>query len=272
MPAPSRPIVFLSDFGLNNEWVGTCHLVMSRIAPQSRIIDLSHLIPTLNVLAGALLLADSVRFLAHDAVVLAVVDPNVGKDREIAVRASEGRYFVGPDNGLLMPALRLAGIEKVVEITSPEIVVQPIAPSFRTRDVLSPATAHLATGVELERLGPEVDPATLAKLAAPEPEVEPGKIRCEVIDFNRFGNLTLNVREEHLATAGLNDGAHIAVETTSGSAHARRGHTYSDFEQGEYGVIIDPRGWLMVVRGNPASAIEGLGVDVGEPVWLSGED
>jgi S-adenosylmethionine hydrolase len=262
----------MSDFGLNNEWVGTCHLVMRRIAPESPVIDLSHLIPALNILAGALLLTDSVRFLPDDAVVLAVVDPKVGKEREIAVQAPDGRLFVAPDNGILWPTLTETGIDKVVEINSPEIVIEPVSPSFRTRDVLSPATAQLARGMEIESLGPTIDPETLVTLAAPEPEVDRGKISCEVIDFNRFGNLTLNVREQHLAAAGLSDGAHIAVETTSASAHARRAHTYSDFEQGEYGVIIDPRGWLMVVRGNPASAIQGLGVDVGDPVWLSGED
>ena len=271
MAPRSRPIVFMSDFGLNNEWVGTCHLVMRRIAPESPIIDLSHLIPALNILAGALLLTDSVRFLPDDAVVLAVVDPKVGREREIAVQAQDGHLFVAPDNGILWPTLTETGIDKVVEVNSPEIVIEPVSPSFRTRDVLAPATAHLACGMEIESLGPAVDPQTLVKLATPEPEVERGKISCEVIDFNRFGNLTLNVREQHLAAAGLSDGAHIAVETTSASAHARRAHTYSDFEQGEYGVIIDPRGWLMVVRGT-ASAIQGLGVDVGDPVWLSGED
>ena len=272
MAPQSRPIVFMSDFGLNNEWVGTCHLVMRRIAPESPVIDLSHLIPALNVLNGALLLADSVRFLPDDAVVLAAVDPRVGKDRYVAVQAADGRMFVGPDNGLLSPTLALTGIDKAVEITSPDVIVEPVAPSFRTRDILSPATAHLAAGMDIDDLGPTIEPETLVTLAAPEPEVERGKIACEVIDFNRFGNLTLNVREQHLAAADLNDGAHIAVETTSASAHARRAHTYGDFEQGEYGVIIDPRGWLMVVRGNPASAIQGLGVDVGDPVWLSGED
>lgn len=272
MAARPRPIVFMSDFGLNNEWVGTCHLVMRRIAPESPVIDLSHLIPALNILAGALLLADSVRFLPDDAVVLAVVDPKVGKEREIAAQTPDGRLFVAPDNGILWPTLSDTGVEKVVEITSPDIAIEPVAPSFRTRDVLSPATAHLASGLEIDELGAQIDPSTLVTLAAPQPEVDRGKIACEVIDFNRFGNLTLNVREQHLAAAGLDDGAHIAVETTSGSAHARRAHTYADFEQGEYGVIIDPRGWLMVVRGNPASAIQGLGVDVGDPVWLSGED
>lgn len=266
-PEP-RPIVFLSDFGLSNEWVGICHAVMNRISPQSRIVDLSHFVPVLNVLSGALLLADSLPYMAEDAVVLAVVDPNVGRDREIAVQAKDGRLLVGPDNGLMAPALANAGIDKVVEITSSDIIIEPVSPSFRTRDVLCPATAHLAAGLPLDQLGPDVDPGTLVELKVPQPEVEPERIRCEVLDFNRFGNLTLNVRAGDLETAKLQDVAELAVEGLASSTRARRGETYADFQAGEYGVIIDPRGWLMVVRGNPGSALEGLGLSVGDEVWL----
>ena len=101
----TRSIVFVSDFGLENEWVGICHAVMSRIAPGSRVIDLSHFVEPLNVEAGARLLSDSLAYLPADAILLAVVDPNVGKDRDIAVEAGDGRVFVGPDNGLLSTGL-----------------------------------------------------------------------------------------------------------------------------------------------------------------------
>src|SRR4029450_9737164 len=101
VPRAARPIVFLSDFGLGNEWVGICHAVMSDISPASPIVDLSHLVRPLDVASGALLLADSFAYLAEDAVILAVVDPTVGKDREIVVRTGSGRDLVGPDNGLL---------------------------------------------------------------------------------------------------------------------------------------------------------------------------
>ena len=263
--------MFLSDFGLSNEWVGICHAVMSRIAPESRIVDLSHLVPPLNVPSGALLLADSLAYLAEDAVVLAVVDPNVGKDRDIAVVAEGGRLLVGPDNGLLAPALEtLGGILKAVEITSEEVIVQPVSPSFQARDILCPAAAHLAAGVAVEHLGPELDPATLARLTLAEPETEPGKVRCEVVDFNRFGNVKLNVREAHLVTAGIDGLPDLGIAAASAETRARRGNTYADFAMGEYGVIFDPRGWLTIVRGNPASALEGLGLAVGDPVWISG--
>ena len=104
----------------------------------------------------------------------------------------------------------------------------------------------------------------------PEPTVEHGKIECEVLDLNRFGNVLLNVRESQLAAAGLDGAAKIQVDATSGSCRARCVATYADVESGDWGLIVDPRGWLSVVRGNPANAAEGLGsVAPGDPIWLT---
>jgi S-adenosylmethionine hydrolase len=271
MPSASRPIVFLSDFGLGNEWVGICHSVMARISPLSPIVDLSHLIRPLEIGSGALLLADSMPYIAEDAVVLGVVDPNVGKDREVAIETASGRYLVGPDNGLLSLAWEAAGgVRGAVHLHEPEDVGHPVAESFRAPDTVCPAAARLAAGISLADLGDEVDPAGLAVVEVAEPEIQPGKIRCEVIDFNRFGNVQLNVREAGLAAAGLDAAPAVKVEAVSGSAEAKRGATYADFSAGEYGVLFDPRGWLTIVRGNPASALQGLGLSLGDPVWISG--
>jgi S-adenosylmethionine hydrolase len=266
----ARPIVFLSDFGLGNEWVGLCHSVLSGIAPQCPIVDLSHLIRPLEVASGALLLADSMPYIPENAVVLAVVDPNVGRDREVAIETGSGRHLVGPDNGLLSLAWDAAGgLETVVEIMSPRVIREQITESFRAPDTLCPATAHLAAGMEFDQLGPPVDADTLAVITVAEPQIEGGKISCEVIDFNRFGNVQLNVRQADLATAGLDDAPTLRIEATSGWKDARRGSTYADFEPGEYGLIVDPRGWLTIVRGNPASALEGLELALAAPVWIS---
>lgn len=269
MPS-ARPIVFLSDFGLGNEWVGLCHAVMSGIAPQCPIVDLSHLVRPLEVVSGAILLADAMPYISEDAVVLGVVDPTVGKDREIAIETGSGRHLVGPDNGLLSLAWEAAGgIRAAVELTAPDVVRRPHAQSFRAPDTLCPATAQLAAGLPIGELGAKLDPATLAVVTMAEPEIEPGKIACEVIDFNRFGNVHLNVRPADLAAARLDKEPTLVIEAVSGAAVAKRGNTYADFGEGEYGVLFDPRGWLTIVRGNPASALDGLGLGVAAPIWLT---
>jgi S-adenosyl-L-methionine hydrolase (adenosine-forming) len=268
----SRSIVFLSDFGYRNEWVGICHAVINRTAPDAHVVDLSHGVPPLDVQAGALLLADSLRFFHDEAVVLGVVDPSVGRDRDVAVQTRDGRLLVGPDNGMLAPAWRASGgVERAVEITSPEIVIEPVAPSLHARDVLAPAAAHLAAGGSLDDLGEAIDPDSLADLRLPEPSVEPGKITCEVLDLNRFGNVQLNVRSSHLEEAGFDGSARIIVESHGGGGVAQTVATYSDLSEGEWGLMVDPRGWLSVIRGNPANAAQGLGVAGGDVVWLTRE-
>jgi S-adenosylmethionine hydrolase len=266
----TAPIVFLSDFGYRNEWVGICHAVVNRIAPESHVIDLAHGVPPLDVSAGALLLSDSLRFIRHDAVILAVVDPSVGRDRDLAVRTGDGRLLVGPDNGILAPAWRASeGVERAVSITSPAIVIEPVAASLHARDVLAPAAAHLATGGSLDDLGPELEPGSLTDLRLPEPTVEPGKITCEVVDLNRFGNVQLNVRSSHLTAAELDRSPRVVVESHGGGAIAQHVSTYADLAEGDWGLLFDPRGWLSVIRGNPANAAAGLGVASGDIVWLS---
>ena len=269
----TRPIIFLSDFGFRNEWVGICHAVINKIAPETYVIDLSHGVPPLDVRDGAIVLADSLPFIGHDAVVLAVVDPSVGRDRDIAIRTGDGRLFVGPDNGLLAPAWHAAeGIADAVSITSAAVLLEPVSPSFHARDVLAPAAAHLATGMRLDDLGEALEPETLVEFRIPEPSVEDGKIACEVLDLNRFGNVQLNVRSSHLAAAGLDRAERIQVEAFSGGGGmVRQVTTYADLAENQWGLMIDPRGWLSVIRGNPGNAAEGLGVGSGDLVWLRRE-
>lgn len=266
----SRSIVFLSDFGYRNEWVGLCHTVIDRIAPASPIVDLSHGVSPLDVTAGAMLLADSLPYISEDAVLLAVVDPSVGRDRDLALETAAGRLLVGPDNGLLAPAWRASGgPARAVEVTSPDVILEPVSPSFHARDVLAPAAAHLAAGMALEDLGERVALDSLADLQLPEPVVEARKIQCEVVDLNRFGNVQLNLRESHLAEASLDGAEHVSIQAHAGAAVAQRVATYADLADGEWGLMVDPRGWLAVIRANPGNAAEGLGVGHGDLIWIT---
>src|SRR5262249_26068525 len=162
-----------------------------------------------------------------NAVVLGVVDPTVGKEREVAIRTASGRDFVGPDNGLLSLAWQGAGgIESAVEITASQVGRAPRAESFRAPDTPCPAAAHLAAGGARAGLGPQGEPETLSALTLPEPEITDGEIRGEVLDLNRFGNIQINVREADLARAGLEKVHNLTIKATSASAEARRGTTY----------------------------------------------
>src|SRR6266540_1508332 len=148
-------ITFRSDFGLQDDFVGTCHGVIKRIAPEAQIIDITHGIEPQAVLQGALVLASTVPYMP-EGVHLAVIDPGVGSGRRcLALRDARGRLYVGPDNGLLVPAAeKLGGIAQVWELTNPAYMLKPVSRTFHGRDVFSPAAAHLACGTAPEELGP----------------------------------------------------------------------------------------------------------------------
>src|SRR5918999_2002778 len=176
-----RFITFLTDFGLMDDFVGTCHGVMKRIAPDAEIIDITHGIPPQRVLQGALVLANTLPYMPP-GVHLAVVDPGVGGGRRaLALRDREGRLYVGPDNGLLVPAAERAGIEAAHELANPQYALGTISRTFHGRDLFAPAAAHLSLGVPLEELGPPLATDVLVRLDLPEPDVAPARIVATVL-------------------------------------------------------------------------------------------
>ena len=174
-------ITFLTDFGLQDDFVGTCHGVIATIAPDARVIDVTHGVRPGHVLQGALVLANTLPYMPP-GVHLAVVDPGVGSGRRaLALRDAEGRLYVGPDNGLLLPAAEgFGGVAEAHELANPKYSLQPVSRTFHGRDLFSPAAAHLAAGVALEELGPPVDPDALVRLDVPQPEVGQNRIRATV--------------------------------------------------------------------------------------------
>ena len=190
-------ITFLTDFGLEDDFVGTCHGVIARIAPDARVIDITHGIRPGRVLQGALMLANTLVYMPV-GVHLAVVDPGVGGSRRpLALRDGSGRLYVGPDNGLLLPAAdRYGGVAEAHELANPAYALDHVSRTFHGRDLFSPAAAHLALGVPLGELGPPIDPDALVRLDVPQPQVGSGRLRATVLAVDRFGNAALNLTRD----------------------------------------------------------------------------
>jgi hypothetical protein len=267
-----RPILFLSDLGVRDEFVGVCHSVIASIAPDAQVIDLSHGVPPTDVQAGAMTFRDCIAFAPENGVLLGVVDPGVGTDRKaVAVETTSGRILVGPDNGLLSLAWEAAGgATRAFEISAPDVLLHPVSKVFHGRDVFAPAAAHLAAGRPLEDLGPELKTDELVTLTLPEADILTGEIRAQVLDVDRFGNVRLNVRPADLPAAGLG-GSALKVATTDASASGARVSTYAEVEPGAFAVIEDAWGWITVIRFGANAAAE-LGVRPGDPVWLMTAD
>ncbi|HWC31962.1 MAG TPA: SAM-dependent chlorinase/fluorinase [Actinomycetota bacterium] len=260
-----RPLVFLSDYGLDDEFVGVCHAVVARIAPGAAVIDLTHGIPPHDVLRGALVLAEASRHAPENAVYLAVVDPGVGTERRGVALEAGMSLLVGPDNGLLWPAAEaLGGVRAAVEIPLPP----GASATFHGRDVFAPAAARLSGGEGLTDVGAAVDPSTLARLEPPSPEVRSGMLRCAVLAVDRFGNVQLAARVEHLERAELDRAPQVELRSGLRAAPVRRARTFAEIPEGEHAILVDSAGWLAVVR-NRASAAEALRLAPGDDVVLA---
>jgi S-adenosylmethionine hydrolase len=261
-------ITFLTDFGLADDFVGTCHGVMKRIAPEAQIIDITHGIRPGHVLQAALLLANTLPYMPA-GVHLAVVDPGVGSARRpLALRDAEGRLYVGPDNGLLLPATdRFGGVAAAHELANPAYALDSVSRTFHGRDLFSPAAAHLANGVGLGDLGPPIDPEALVRLDVPQPELGQSRIRAAVLGVDRFGNIALNLDRDHLDAAGIVPGMRVEVSARGNRYYAVAARTFADATPGELIIYEDSyrNVAIAVTRGSAATL---LGVEEGSELLL----
>ena len=266
-------ISFLSDYGADDEFVGVVHSVVRGIAPHVHVVDITHGIGAHDVRAGGLALARSAQYLCP-GVVLAVVDPGVGTDRRaVAVEVGGGEsVLVGPDNGLLAPAVAMVGgADRAVSLTDPAWHLPAPGSTFDGRDVFAPVAAHLATGVDLGEMGDPIQPAGLLPGVLPVAAVESDGLHAEVLWVDRFGNLQLNVDPGELDA--LEAGDRYRVRVIDRVLSAQRVSAYDDVPTGGLGVLVDSWGMVSLVVAR-ASAAADLGIGAGGAVVLgpAGDD
>jgi S-adenosylmethionine hydrolase len=253
-------ISFLTDFGLEDDFVGVCRGVMKRIARDAVILDVTHGIAPQAVTQGALVLARAVPYLPP-GVHLAVVDPGVGGARRaIAVRTADGRVYVGPDNGLLTLAADRSRVEAARALTNPRYHLERVSRTFHARDIFAPAAAHLASGVHFDDLGEDVDPATLVRIDLPSPVVSGGKLRASIVDVDRFGNLQLNVTRSEIDAVGLGPGDQVELQFALNPYYAVVAETYADAGRGELILYEDSYGaYAIAISGGSAAVLTEAG-------------
>ncbi len=263
-------ISFLTDYGQDDEFVGVVKSVIRAIAPDVTVIDVTHQVPPHDVRAGGLALARSAQYLCP-GVVLAVVDPGVGGARRaVAVEVGEGAsVLVGPDNGLLAPAVALVGgASRAVELTNPEYQLEAPGPTFAGRDVFAPAAAHLCAGAAMTELGPEIDPGGLLPSVLPISHLdEHGALVAEVLWVDRYGNAQLNVDPDEVADFGERMRLRLGDDIRTG----RRADTYAEITAGEIGLVVDSYG-LLSIAVEQHSAASRLGLAAGTQVIIEGFD
>jgi len=262
----SPPITFLSDYGDADEFVGVCHGVIARRCPTARVIDITHGIPRHDVRAGALVLRGALAYMPA-GVHLAVVDPDVGAvgphaRRAVALRSShEGRYLVGPDNGLLsLAAERLGDVLEAIDVGSSAERLEPVSRTFHGRDIFAPVAAALAAGEPFADLGSPVPVSELRRLALPHAAVRGGALMAHVLRADHFGNLILDASPEQLVAAGVSLGATLSVQAAERIHTARYASTFAEVAPGELLLYQDSLE-MVALAVNRGSAAEHLGIE-----------
>jgi S-adenosylmethionine hydrolase len=244
-----RVIGFMTDFDVKDDAVGICKAVMLGIAPQVRIVDITHQVTPYDIAQAGRFLAGSAPYFPRNAVFVTVIDPGVGSTRKAIIAKSKvGQYFVLPDNGLITGVAERDGLVGAREITNPAWMMgAKLSSTFHGRDIFSPAGAHLARGDDWTEAGPEVAVATLVRLQNTTASIDGQGLHALVIGTDGpYGNLVLNVPAETFARLGYRLGDRVPV-TIAGSAYTLPFvRTFSDVPVGEGLLYIDSRGRLSV--------------------------
>jgi len=272
-------ITVTTDFGTADAYVGTMKGVMLDIAPDARLVDVTHQIKPQDVRQTAYVLYTLYRFFPSHTVHLVVVDPGVGGARRaVALRTPRGT-FVGPDNGVFSYVTAEQPVEDVVELANAPYQLAPVSQTFHGRDIFAPAAAHLAAGIPIGQLGPSVpDPVTLP---LPRLRVSPGTISGEVIHVDHFGNVVTSIgrflwrgdklslepafRKDSAQAVDL-EADEASVITGERDIHGIR-HTYAEVQSGQVLALIGSTGHLEIAV-REGSGAEELGLASGDPVEL----
>jgi S-adenosyl-L-methionine hydrolase (adenosine-forming) len=259
---------FLTDYGLEDGFVAACHGAAARIAPATRIIDITHLVQPGDVRRGAAVLAQTVSYLPP-AVHVAVVDPGVGTARRAIAVAAGDSILVGPDNGLLSWAVAtLGGGKTAVQLTNGELWLHPVSATFHGRDIFMPVAAHLAAGLDLSAAGDEISVADLVALPAPTSRLHDGGAEGEVMSIDRFGNVQLSIPAADVGRLGIGIGSAVVVRCGRRQFTVPYLDTFAAGAPGEIVAFTDSAG-LISLAINTGDAAEQLGLPPGAHVRLS---
>ena len=242
-PSGARPtIVFMTDFGTANDAVAICKAVMLGIAPDARIMDITHRVTPYSIEEGARFLEAVTSYYPAGTVFVAVVDPGVGTSRKaVIVKSKKGQYFVLPDNGLITPVMDRDGLDSAREITNQDWMIQSVISStFHGRDIFSPAGAHLAAGWDFNLVGPVVP--QLVRLTPKIPTTGDKGIAGDIIALDDpFGSLVTDIPGGEFKKLGYNLGDKFRVELNKKPVTLPYVKTFMDVPVGDSLLFVDSR-------------------------------
>ncbi|MEW6259371.1 MAG: SAM-dependent chlorinase/fluorinase [Thermodesulfobacteriota bacterium] len=234
-------ITLLTDFGLEDEYVGVMKGVVFSICRHALVVDISHSIPPQNVLAAAAMIEASYRFFPEKTIHVLVVDPGVGTERRLIALQVNGHTFLAPDNGILTPFLVTDHIADIRAIAQPLWYLSEISSTFHGRDILAPVAAHLAAGEPFSKIGPVIDPASCIHISLLRPSVSGASITGTVVHVDRFGNLVTNIARGDLERLRERMEAKDLLVRVGGSEIVGIRRTYGNAPSGTVIAVIGSR-------------------------------
>ena len=237
----------MTDFGHVDDSVPICKGVMLGLAPDARIVDLTHDVTPFNILEAARFLAGTTPYYAKGTVFVIVVDPTVGSTRRaIVAHSKRGQWFVAPDNGVLTLVDNQDGIDAAYDIQNPQWMIgSALSSTFHGRDIFSPAGAHVARGDAPATAGPSIDLRTLVRLNVPKAQIGAEGISATVIGTDGpFGNLVTNISRDDFAQLGYKLGQTVHFKLAGKPLQLKFVKTFSDVPVGTALFYIDSRGRL----------------------------
>jgi S-adenosylmethionine hydrolase len=265
---PPPTVVFMTDFGIVDDSVALCKGVMYGIAPNLRIVDLTHQVNPFSIADGARFLFGATPYFPAGTVFVVVVDPTVGSSRKaLVVKSKRGQFFVLPDNGLMTMVEDRDGVEAIREITNPDWMVGArISSTFHGRDIFSPVGAHLARGDDWTKVGPPIK--ELVRLDLKPASMNDKGLTGEVIALDGpFGNLVTNISAEDLLQLGYQRGDKVKLTIAGRELEMPFVRTFSDVPLKQPLLYIDSRGRASVAL-NQASFAATYNVDPPQPVFI----
>jgi len=236
-------ITLVTDFGIGDAYVGCMKGVILGICPYAKVVDVSHCIPKFNIRYGAFVLLQAFRYFPKGTIHVAVVDPGVGTCRRALVIETSRYFFVGPDNGVLTLAASDDGVMRVVEIATKRYTISGLSKTFAGREVFAPVAAHLANGVHVVEIGPDID--KFQTLSIPKPTVAEDHVVGEVFIVDSFGNIITNIRSSDVESR-IEPGQLLKVEMRGAVKDIPFASVYEDVERGQALALIGSSGFLEI--------------------------
>ena len=192
-------ITLLTDFGVEDEYVGIMKGVILSVNPAAVIVDISHHIDPQDVIQAAYTIKYAYKYFSKGSIHIIVVDPGVGSDRAILAVKMMGYVFLAPDNGVLSFVMDEAEVDSIVRIDNTSYFLDPVSRTFHGRDIFAPVGAHISMGVEIKELGAPIDRKELVRLDVQKPRISgEGELVGTIVSIDRFGNLITNIEFESI--------------------------------------------------------------------------